>query len=76
MEKLYSQLNQADVWSLGCVIFEICTLNLMWLYDSPLGISSLTKNDYVDNFINEISNKEYIFFKEILKTIFVNGNIF
>jgi hypothetical protein len=45
----------------------------MWLYDIPLGISSLTKKDYVENFINEINNKEYNFFKDILKSIFING---
>jgi NIMA (never in mitosis gene a)-related kinase len=64
----------ADVWGIGCIIYELCTLNFMWLCDKPLGISSLTRMEFVDGLIEDI-NKEYNFFKPLLRSIFVSGNL-
>lgn len=61
----------ADIWSLGCVIHELCTLNFMWMTDISIGLSSLTKKDSIDAFLDEINNNEHIFVKQILRHIFV-----
>ena len=45
----------------------------MWMNDSPVALSSLTKKDYLDEFISQINNREYNFFKDILKNIFIVG---
>lgn len=62
----------ADVWSLGCVLHEMCTLNFMWMHDVSIGLSALTKKDYKDTFLDMVSESEHAFFKdEILRHIFV-----
>jgi hypothetical protein len=43
----------------------------MWMNDSPVALSSLTKKDYLDGFISQIERQEYGFFREILKNIFI-----
>jgi hypothetical protein len=39
--------------------------------DSPVALSSLTKKDYLDGFIHQIEQKEYTYFRDILKNIFI-----
>jgi NIMA (never in mitosis gene a)-related kinase 1/4/5 len=62
----------ADVWSLGCVLHEMCTLNFMWMHDVSIGLSALTKKDYKDIFLEMVNESEHKFFRdEILRHIFV-----
>jgi hypothetical protein len=45
----------------------------MWMNESPVALSLLTKRDYLEEFISQITDEEYDFFKDILRNIFVLG---
>jgi serine/threonine protein kinase len=64
----------ADIWSLGCVIHELCTLIFMWMNEVPIGLLSLTSSDYLTKFTSLIINEEYKFFKDLLPHILLKGN--
>jgi NIMA (never in mitosis gene a)-related kinase len=66
----------ADVWSLGCVIHEVCTLSFMWMHDTTVGLASLTQKEYLDSFLNQINNDDYCFVVDLLKNIFVTSKEF
>jgi NIMA (never in mitosis gene a)-related kinase len=62
----------ADIWSLGCVLHELCTLNFMWMQDVPAGLKILTKKDEMPDFFDEIKNEQE-FFRSMLKNIFIES---
>ena len=35
---------KVDIWALGCIIYELCTLQVCFYSDSPLGIDTKIKN--------------------------------
>ena len=63
----------ADIWSLGCVIEEMCTLTFAWQYEQSIGIEAMVNREYIQGYIDDISCSKYnySFFKELLKKIFV-----
>lgn len=63
----------ADVWSFGCVLHEICSLTFMWMHDVTFGLACLTQKDFLENYLSQIQEKEYISVVEILKNIFVES---
>jgi hypothetical protein len=54
---------------------EMSTLNFMWLYDMPVGLASMTTENYTEKFIGEITNPEHHFLKDILKHMFNTSKI-
>lgn len=65
----------ADMWSLGCVIEEICTLNFIWQYDTSIGVAALSNKEFLKLFLNDIKEEgnDYAFFKELIKEILTLG---
>ena len=45
----------------------------MWMHDSSIGLASLTKPSFLDHYLDEVNNKDYEFFKQILKLMFIPG---
>lgn len=58
---------------MGCIIYELSTLNFMWMLESPIGIIAMTKKQFLFNFLEDIIEKEHLFLKRILKSIFIVG---
>lgn len=62
---------------MGCVVYEICTLNFMWMLESSVAISAMTKSQFLNNFLDSISEeKDYSFVKRIIRSSFVIGKFF
>jgi hypothetical protein len=45
----------------------------MWMLESPIGIMAMTKTQFLFNFLEDIIEKEHLFLKRILKSIFIVG---
>jgi len=45
----------------------------MWMLESPIGIIAMTKKQFLNNFLEDIIEKEHLFLKRILKSIFIVG---
>lgn len=44
----------------------------MWMNDITLGLLSLTKKDFLDQFLNDIKVEELEYFKDLMRHIFVS----
>jgi hypothetical protein len=44
----------------------------MWMHDTPVGLSLLTKKDFLDTLLSEVENEEHKFFKDLLRHVFVS----
>ena len=47
----------------------------MWMNEVPVGLLCLSDNDYLQNFLNCITNNDYLFFKELLHLILIKGKL-
>ena len=56
----------ADVWSLGLIMIEMCTLKPIWSHDFDFGIHILTDPAEVYSVIDEI-DEDYEVFKKYIK---------
>jgi len=45
----------------------------MWMLESPIGVIAMTKTQFLFNFLEDIIEKEHLFIKRILKSIFIVG---
>jgi hypothetical protein len=45
----------------------------MWMLESPIGVMAMTKTQFLCNFLEDIIEKEHLFIKRILKSIFIVG---
>jgi len=54
-------------------MYELCTLNFMWMNDKSIAVSALTDKSFLDFYLNHITRKDYACFKELLRTIFIKG---
>ena len=45
----------------------------MWMNEVSIGLLSLSNCDYLQKYLNAITNEEYEFFKELLNHILVKG---
>ena len=61
--------NKVDIWALGCIIYELCTLNICFESDYEIGlVNKITEGNYDKNKLREY-NSEWINLIELLLKI-------
>lgn len=48
----------------------------MWMHDVQVGLAALTKKDYLETLLSEINQPELVFFKDLLRSVFVIGILY
>jgi hypothetical protein len=45
----------------------------MWMNEVPIGLLSLSCNDYLKKYTESILHEEYLYFKELMQIILIKG---